>query len=121
MIQQTIQVIAGTVWVLCASPIANALSPSWWYGLGAVLAGLQLLLSIFLLPETKYHRDETPLVDASEERPKRCTQRTPLDFIRFQKRTWASDMRLWTSPPEWYKAVDVLKVSSPWPQLIHTR
>ena len=111
MIQQTITVVSGAVWVLCASPIASALSPSWWYGMGAILAGLQFFISIFLLPETKYRRQDTTWADTNNVPRKSCTERPPLDHEIFESRSWASDMRLFVDPPEWNKAADVLKVS----------
>lgn len=125
MLQQTIQVIACAVWVICASPIAGAISPQWWYGLGAALAGVQLVVSIFLLPETKYNRllaayqessqtNTTEDLEASSAKgasgPIICTERLPLDFVNYAPRTWRSDMRLWIGSPEWKKAVDVYKV-----------
>ena len=110
MIQQTITVVAGAVWVLCASPIANALSPSWWYGMGAILAGLQFFISIFLLPETKYYRQDMAWADTNNNIRKSCTERPPLDHELFEARSWASDMRLYIDAPEWSKATDVLKV-----------
>lgn len=56
MIQQTIQVILTAVWTVFAGPIAGAITPQWWYGLGAVLAGVQFVLAVFFVPETKYYR-----------------------------------------------------------------
>ncbi|KAK8063616.1 MFS transporter [Apiospora saccharicola] len=56
MIQQTIQVILTAIWTVFAGPIAGAITPQWWYGLGAVLAGVQFVLAVFFVPETKYHR-----------------------------------------------------------------
>ena len=126
MVQQTIQVIACAVWVLCASPIAGAITPQWWYGLGAALAGLQLVVSIFLLPETKYARpmesyqessdDSTTSTDDLESSkdagstvPVICKTRPPLDFVNYEPRTWRSDMRLWIGSPEWNKASETLK------------
>jgi hypothetical protein len=126
MIQQTIQVILCAVWVLFASPIAGAITPQWWYGLGAALAGAQLVVSIFLLPETKYQRSlaafqETTASSSTEDleasadgdsaskEPATCTTRPALDYENFAPRTWRSDMRLWVGTPEWHKAFVVLK------------
>lgn len=108
MVQQTVQVILTAVVVLFAGPIAEAITPQGWYGLGAGLAGLQLILSIFLLPETKYHRSASAFQEASSssdeiDKPQRSTQRVPLDLINFAPRTWRSDMRLWVGEPEWKK------------------
>ncbi|KAK6212002.1 hypothetical protein LQW54_005530 [Pestalotiopsis sp. IQ-011] len=108
MVQQAVQVILTAVVVLFAGPIAEAITPQEWYGLGAGLAGLQLILSIFLLPETKYHRSASAFQEASSssdeiEKPQRSTQRVALDLVNFAPRTWRSDMRLWVGEPEWKK------------------
>lgn len=117
MIQQTVQIVAGSVWVLFASPIASAISPQWWYGLGAILAGIQLLVSVFLLPETKYdrsqkqHRDFNGVCESVDSaKPVISTKRPRLDFNKYKARTWRSDMRPWIGSPEWYKVYGVLKV-----------
>jgi hypothetical protein len=125
MIQQTIQVILTAVWVLFASPIAGAISPQWWYGLGGALAGVQLVFSIFFLPETKYERplsafQETSALPSAEDleatatgnlkiQPVVCTVRPELDFVNYAPRTWRSDMRLWVGRPDWSKILVVLK------------
>lgn len=127
MIQNAIQTSLNAVWVLCASPIANAITPEGWYGLGAGLAVLQFVLSIFLLPETKYERslesfqesnrtnpsasspsDDGQLHDSATA-PQLVTIRPPLDYDRFLPRTWRSDMRLWIGTPEWKRGFEVLK------------
>lgn len=120
--QQAIQVSLTAVWVLFASEIANAITPQWWYGLGAILAGAQLVLAFFFLPETKYERslasfqegesgDDTDVSETSKNgEPGVCTERPPLDFERFAPRTWKSDMRLWVGKPDWMKVWEVLRV-----------
>jgi hypothetical protein len=121
--QQAIQVSLTAVWVLFAGPIADSITPQWWYGLGAALAGAQLVLAFFFLPETKYQRsiasfqegeagDDT---DASSQMKRdagvgMCTERPPLDFERYAPRTWKSDMRLWVGEPDWWKVWEVLRV-----------
>jgi hypothetical protein len=121
--QQAIQVSLTAVWVLFAGPIADSITPQWWYGLGAALAGAQLVLAFFFVPETKYQRpiasfqegesgDET---DASSQMKRdagvaMCTERPPLDFERYAPRTWKSDMRLWVGEPDWWKVWEVLRV-----------
>lgn len=126
MVQQTVQVILTTIWTLFASPIAGAITPQGWYGLGAGLAGLQFIVAFFLLPETKYDRDLsayqewtgapiTPGDDVEATKSGKpavvlCKQRPALDFVRYQPRTWKSDMRLWIGRPEWHKAAEVIKV-----------
>ena len=125
MIQNAIQTTLNAIWVLCASPIADRITPQGWYFLGAGLATVQFILSIFLLPETKYQR---PIESFQEESSRTSegnsslesgpqepssgnlvTVRPPLDFTRFAPRTWKSDMRLWVDKPEWAKGVRVLK------------
>lgn len=123
--QQAIQVSLTAVWVLFASEIANAITPQWWYGLGAILAGAQLVLAFFFLPETKYERslasfqegdsgEDTDGVEGVRKNaePGVCTERPPLDFERFAPRTWKSDMRLWVGRPDWMKVWEVLRVSN---------
>ncbi|RSL56839.1 hypothetical protein CEP53_006684 [Fusarium sp. AF-6] len=127
MIQNAVQTILAAVWVLFASPISGAISPQGWYYLGAGLSGLQLVLSIFLVPETKYRRSmaafqETTTVSESDEghvdkegevkkvqEATHSSVRPPLDFERFEARTWKSDMRLWVGTPEWRLAFDTLR------------
>ncbi|PSK42888.1 hypothetical protein B9Z65_6842 [Elsinoe australis] len=112
MIQNTIQTITCAVWVLLASPIAAAITPRWWYYLGAILAAVVLVLSVFLLPETKYTRSVLSYQNSSsygaEDELKRvpsqpiiCTERPPLDLSRYEPRTLKSDMRLWVDKPDW--------------------
>lgn len=123
MVQQTVQVILSTIYCLFASPIAGALTPQGWYGLGAGLAGAQCFVAFFFLPETKYNRDlsayQEPAstseddLEASKSGKARvmlCKEMPPIDYVNFERRTWKSDMRLWIGEPEWYKAVEVLKV-----------
>ncbi|ETS78905.1 hypothetical protein PFICI_08758 [Pestalotiopsis fici W106-1] len=113
MIQQTVQVILTAVVVLFAGPIAEAITPQGWYGLGAGLAGLQLILSIFLLPETKYYRPASAFQESSgsdeDGKPQRSTQRVELDLVNYAPRTWRSDMRLWVGEPEWKKGWDTFR------------
>ncbi|KAL3471161.1 major facilitator superfamily domain-containing protein [Aspergillus californicus] len=121
MFQQAIQVSLTAVWVLFAGEIANAITPAWWYGLGAVLAGAQLVLAFFFLPETKYERSlesyqeggsagEDAHSDMKRDREvEMCTERPPLDFERYAPRTWKSDMRLWVGEPDWFKVWEVLR------------
>ncbi|KAJ5144880.1 hypothetical protein N7448_002272 [Penicillium atrosanguineum] len=125
MIQQAIQVMLTTIYVLFASPIAAAITPQGWYGLGAGLAALQFFFAFFFFPETKYDRDlsayqesvsddnNSSLGDIETNEPTKptvmvCKEKPPLDYVHYEARTWKSDMRLWIGNPEWYKAVDVL-------------
>lgn len=115
MIQQTVQVTLTTVWVLFASPIADAITPEWWYGLGAVLAGIQLLLAFVLVPETKYDRPSTSFQESGSDSDTSgqamCTERPPLDTTNFAPRTFRSDMRLWVGTPDWQLGWRTLRVS----------
>lgn len=128
MVQQAIQVLLTTVWVLFASPIAAAITPQGWYFLAAGLAGLQFLVALVLLPETKYDRDlsayqeavsndsSTEVIDVDTDAPVKpkvtlCKEKPALDYVNFEPRTWRSDMRLWVGNPEWHKAIEVLKVT----------
>ncbi|KAH8671724.1 major facilitator superfamily domain-containing protein [Xylariales sp. PMI_506] len=103
MIQQTVQVILSAILVLFASPIAAAITPTWWYGMGACLAAAQFVAAFLLLPETKYHRSlESFQEDSSDEGFLQvCTVKPELDYVNFEARTWKSDMRLWVGEIEW--------------------
>ncbi|KAJ5623686.1 hypothetical protein N7490_012291 [Penicillium lividum] len=121
MLQQTIQTIATAIFVLFASPIAEAITPQWWYGLGACLAGASLLMAFVFVPETKYYRpkssyQETSVEGSGEESGDNIskdthrvvTERPALDFVTYEARTWRSDLRLWIGSPEWRKAMETL-------------
>lgn len=126
MIQNAVQTTLNAVWILCASPIAEAITPGGWYGLGAGLSGLLFVLSIFLVPETKYERSisafqETSASPSDLESPvdsntnvahalaSVVTLRPPLDLVNYAPRTWRSDMRLWVDSPDWKKGFSVFK------------
>ncbi|CAI6093581.1 unnamed protein product [Clonostachys chloroleuca] len=123
MIQQAVQTIATAVLVLFASPIAGAITPRWWYGLGACLSGLVLILGILFVPETKYYRPASSYQESSglgeDEDNKNseisdgkyfdiCTERPDIDTLAFEPRTWRSNLRLWVGKPEWRKGFDTL-------------
>ncbi|OJJ94988.1 hypothetical protein ASPACDRAFT_1860646 [Aspergillus aculeatus ATCC 16872] len=115
--QMAIQVTLTSVWVLCASPIAEAITPQWWYGLGAALAGVLLVLAFCFLPETKYERsassyqgDGTPEdIKVGDQPTETCTERPALDFDTYAPRTWKSDLRLWVGSPDWTKVLEVFR------------
>lgn len=126
-VQLAIQAILTCVWTLFASPIAGAITPQWWYGLGAILSGVQLILTFFFLPETKYDRplssyqEGSSTEDSTTENPDGssvkhevpvCTSRPPLDYVNYKPRTWKSDLRLWIGTPDWAATWNVLKVSN---------
>ncbi|KAM0190007.1 hypothetical protein ACHAPA_007835 [Fusarium lateritium] len=127
MIQQTIQTILTAVFVIFAGPIAEAISPEWWYGLGAILSAVSLVAAFFFVPETKYHRPKSSFQSAGGSDDEAvvvvCTERPELDYVNFAPRTWRSDLRLWVGAPEWNKIVEIFTygqiVTSPpynWPQ-----
>jgi len=122
MAQQLVQTTLTSVWVLFAGPIAGRITPGWWYGLGAILAGVQLVAAILFLPETKYDRPMASFQESSagpsgdtESSPggtilavSLCTHRPALDFDKYEPRTFRSDLRLWVGTPEWKKAGECL-------------
>lgn len=121
MIQQAIQVTLTSIWVLFASPIAAAITPEWWYGLGAALCAALVLVAFFFLPETKYERplssfqERDSSSDADSALPKDsgrylCTLRPELDYVNYAPRTWRSDLRLWVGKPDWLTVLSVLRV-----------
>ena len=125
MYQQTIQVIATAIWVCFAGPIAESIGPNWWYNLGAILAAVLLVLTFFLVPESKYERpieayQETASHSNSHDlektmsRPVVCTHRPALDLTRHAPRTWKSDMRLWVGKPSLKEFLQVYKVRMLW-------
>lgn len=121
MAQQLVQTSMTAVWVLFAGPIAGRITPGWWYGLGAVLAGIQLIAAVLFLPETKYKRplasfQESSVANSSIESGAvptpsvtLCTHRPELDFENFAPRTFRSDLRLWVDTPEWSAAAQCLR------------
>ncbi|RAO72960.1 uncharacterized protein BHQ10_008972 [Talaromyces amestolkiae] len=123
-VQLAFQAILTCIWVLFASPIAGAITPQWWYGLGAILSGVQLILTFFFLPETKYNRplssyqEGSSTEDSSAENPEGTsdkkevpvyTSRPPLDYVNYKPRTWKSDLRLWIGSPDWAATWNVLR------------
>ena len=110
--------------VLFASPIAGAIGPGNWYNLGAGLAALTLVLSIFFVPETKYPRSlqaygqstyvggksdlETNDVP-SEPRPVRISERPALDLVNYAPRTVWSDMRFFVNKPDIWEGVYAIR------------
>ncbi|RAL07139.1 putative MFS transporter [Aspergillus homomorphus CBS 101889] len=115
--QLAIQVTLTSIWVLCASPIAEAITPQWWYGLGSALSGVLLVLAFCFLPETKYDRSASSYqggstsddVKADSSATEGCTERPELDFVTFAPRTWKSDLRLWIGTPDWSQVAEVFR------------
>lgn len=123
MIQNSCQTIIAAVYVLFAGPIAGAIGVAWWYGLGACLSGLSLVLAFFFVPETKYARPMSSYQETTQSQgeygsKEECdeeidmvTEKPPLDYENYSPRTWKSDMRLWIGEPEWKKGLHMFKVS----------
>ncbi|KAH8901711.1 MFS general substrate transporter [Thozetella sp. PMI_491] len=111
--QLAVQVTLTTVWVLFASPIAGAITPEWWYGLGAILAGVQFVLTFLLVPETKYNRPLAAYQEGSDgsSSVEYCTKRPPIDSVNYPPRTWKSNLALWVGEPEWEKAWSTFRQS----------
>jgi len=124
MTQQAIQVILTTIYVVFASPIAGAITPQWWYGLGAALSAVLFVLAALFLPETKYERPLSSFQEATENSfdieatvskaapmVTFCTNRPELDHSRYAPRTFRSDLRIWVGKPNMSAVIDVYKVS----------
>lgn len=124
MWQSAGQSITSAIYILFASPIANAIGPGNWYNLGAGLSAVVFILSIFWVPETKYHRSlvaygqiseavaEGKLDDESSA-PKqvRLSERPPLDYTHYKPRTVWSDMRLFVNKVDWSEGLYAVRVS----------
>jgi MFS family permease len=130
MTQQAIQVILTTVYVVFASPIAGAITPTGWYCLGAGLSAICLILTAVALPETKYARPLSSFqegTDSSSDLEQTiakgapeavlCTTKPELDFINFERRTFRTDLRLWTGKPSMALVLSVYKVDSSRPPI----
>lgn len=130
MTQQAIQVILTTIYVVFASPIAGAITPKWWYGLGAALSAVLFVLAALFLPETKYDRPPSAFQEATENSfdieatvskaspaVTFCTTRPELDHSRYAPRTFRSDLRIWVGKPNMNAVLDVYKVSIAHPSL----
>ncbi|KAJ6017994.1 hypothetical protein N7451_001373 [Penicillium sp. IBT 35674x] len=104
MTQQAIHVALTTIYVLFGSSIAGAITPAGWYWLRAGLAGLQFLIALFLLPETRYDRNQAayqgdsvsenigkadPEANTKVQSTSRvCKVKPPLDYVHDGVRTW---------------------------------
>ncbi|KAH6951795.1 hypothetical protein FAVG1_09396 [Fusarium avenaceum] len=111
MIQQTIQTILTAIFVIFAGPIAEAITPEWWYGLGAILSAVSLVAAFFFVPETKYHRPKSSFQSGGSSDDEAvivvCTERPELDYVNFAPRTFRSNLRLWVGAPEWNKIIEI--------------
>lgn len=114
MAQSFVQTVLSAVYILCASPIAEAIGPENWYILGAGLSAVTLLLSIVWVPESRYNRSMAAYGNFSVEEggegigsratnpmPVKMVDRPALDFVKYPPRTIWSDMRLTVGKPEW--------------------
>ncbi|KAK8207430.1 major facilitator superfamily domain-containing protein [Phyllosticta capitalensis] len=125
MVQSASQTILSAVLILCASPIAGAITPRYWYILGAGIAALQGILSIFFVPESRYSRPLSAYqgessgvqygsgnreeADKAAWTPVTKATRPELDFVNFEPRTVYSDMRLFVGKADWMEAWYTLK------------
>ncbi|EGP86983.1 uncharacterized protein MYCGRDRAFT_43925 [Zymoseptoria tritici IPO323] len=114
MWQSAGQTIVTAVFSVFASPIAGAIGPGNWYIMGAGVCAIVLILSIFLVPESKYDRSlaaygqrtaDDPLNSVNDHttpsRPVRMADRPALDFVNYQARTLRSDMVVFSVKPDW--------------------
>lgn len=114
MWQSAVQTTLAAVYVICASPIAQAIGPENWYVLGAGLCGTTFLLSIPWVPESRYDRSLTSYGQFSTEEggegdgsrstapmPVKLSDRPALDAARYSPRTIRSDMRLIVGKVDW--------------------
>lgn len=125
MVQQFIQILLTTVWIILASPIAEGIGTKWYFLLAAFLALIQFILAVLFLPETKYKRSlasfqenagngiptDAESAHEKDESKQICTVKPPLDFDNYEPRTFRSDLRLWNSKPEWNKIPETFYVS----------
>ncbi|CAI4215903.1 unnamed protein product [Parascedosporium putredinis] len=118
--------ILTTIFTLLTSYIGAAIGAKGWYSIGAGVAGLVLIISVFLLPETKYERplsayqgrDATvSTFAAGAEDPQQAsypiqriatTDVRELDLVNYKPRTLASDMRLFVNKPDWDEGIRTL-------------
>lgn len=118
-----LQTCINSVYCLFASPIAGAIGAPNWYILGVGLSAATLVLSIFLVPETRYLRtlaaygqDSEGEAGATQQgtntKPMTLSERPALDFARYPPRTLWSDMRLIVGKPDWSEGLYAVRVCS---------
>lgn len=116
-----LQTAINSVYCLFASPIAGAIGAPNWYILGVGLSAATLVVSIFLVPETRYSRslaaygqDTEDEVGAPQKgttaKPMTLSERPALDFERYPPRTLWSDMRLIVGKPDWSEGLYAIRV-----------
>jgi hypothetical protein len=114
MWQSATQTVLSAGLTISASPLAGAIGPENWYYLGAGLAAMTLVFSIFLVPESRYARslvaygqssdfeegepDDSRMMTAP---PVRISERPVLNTTLYQPRTIRSDMRIFVGSPDW--------------------
>jgi hypothetical protein len=114
MWQSATQTVLSAALIISASPIAGAVGPGNWYNLGAGLSAATLVLSIFLVPESRYSRSLVAYGQSSELQgdssnkggevvapPVKMSERPTLDTTRYEPRTLRSDMRLFVGEMDW--------------------
>ncbi|EOA91110.1 uncharacterized protein SETTUDRAFT_101621 [Exserohilum turcica Et28A] len=111
MWQSAIQTTLSAGLVIAASPLAGAIGPANWYRLGAGLSAVTLIVSIFLVPESRYARSlvaygQSSNFDGVESeqttaKPVRLSERPALDTTNYEPRTLRSDMRFFVGEFDW--------------------
>lgn len=111
MWQSAIQTILSAALTIAASPLAGAIGPANWYRLGAGLAAATLVVSIVLVPESRYARslvaygqssyDDGVQGEQEAAKPVRLSERPALDTTTYEPRTIRSDMRLFVGDFDW--------------------
>ncbi|KAF7455593.1 MFS general substrate transporter [Pyrenophora tritici-repentis] len=111
MWQSAIQTVLSAGLTIAASPLAGAVGPANWYRLGAGFSAVTLILSIFLVPESRYPRSLVAYGQSSEfdgveqvqttAAPVRLSERPALDTTKYPPRTIRSDMRLFVGEFDW--------------------
>lgn len=111
MWQSAIQTILSAALTIAASPLAGAIGPANWYRLGAGLAAATLVVSIFLVPESRYPRslvayglspyDDGLQSEQEANKSVRLSERPALDSTTYEPRTIRSDMRLFVGEFDW--------------------
>ncbi|TKA81735.1 hypothetical protein B0A55_01118 [Friedmanniomyces simplex] len=122
MVQSAGQTIVSAIYCLFASPIAGAIGPSNWYNLGSGLSAIIFILSVFLVPESKYDRSLIAYGQVSEAvalgklddiedapRPVTMSHRPAMDLVKYKPRTLRSDMTLFANPPDWMEGWYTIK------------
>jgi hypothetical protein len=109
MWQSATQTILAAVYIICASPIAAAIGPSNWYILGAGLAAVTFIASVFWIPESRYDRSlaaygQFSVEEGGELETSRAEAPPPVRLSESPRTVW-SDMRIFVDKPDWMEGV----------------